>query len=103
MVLVTNTGICTNNINGLVFVMDKQCVFAELRTKRLDVADIKYSIKGASVQNCNIEHYPRQIKVYNSEVAKQIHEIKFFKFYSHQLMHFLIQPCIRHLSYIKIT
>jgi len=33
MVLVTNTGICTNNINGLVFVMDKQCVFSELRTE----------------------------------------------------------------------
>ena len=28
---------------------------------------------------------------------------KFFKFYSHQLMHFLIQPCISLLSYIKIT
>ena len=26
-----------------------------------------------------------------------------FKFYSHQLMHFLIQPCISLLSYIKIT
>ena len=25
------------------------------------------------------------------------------KFYSHQLMHFLIQPCISVLSYIKIT
>ena len=25
------------------------------------------------------------------------------KFYSHQLMHFLIQPCISLLSYIKIT
>jgi hypothetical protein len=33
MVLVMDTGICTNNINGLVFVMDKQCVFSELRTK----------------------------------------------------------------------
>ena len=27
----------------------------------------------------------------------------FIKFYSHQLMHFLIQPCISLLSYIKIT
>jgi len=25
------------------------------------------------------------------------------KFYSHQLMHFLIQPCINLLSYVKIT
>jgi len=25
------------------------------------------------------------------------------KFYSHQLMHFLIQPCISLLSYIKIA
>jgi hypothetical protein len=27
----------------------------------------------------------------------------FIKFYSHQLMHFLIQLCISLLSYIKIT
>jgi hypothetical protein len=29
--------------------------------------------------------------------------IKFIKFYSHQLKHFHIQPCISLLSYIKIT
>ena len=28
---------------------------------------------------------------------------KNIKFYSHQLMHFLMQPCISLLSYIKIT
>jgi hypothetical protein len=26
-----------------------------------------------------------------------------FKFYSHQLMHFLIQPCISLLSYVKVA
>ena len=31
------------------------------------------------------------------------HTFWFIKFYSHQLMHFFIQPCISLLSYIKIT
>ena len=31
------------------------------------------------------------------------HAFSFIKFYSHQPMHFLIQPCISLLSYIKIT
>ena len=34
---------------------------------------------------------------------RKIRIIGFFKFYSHQLMHFFTQLCISLLSYIKIT
>jgi hypothetical protein len=44
---------------------------------------------------------PDIIVTSGSEVIKEYYCIT--KFYSHQLMHFLIQPCISLLSYIKIT
>ena len=57
-----------------------------------------------------VSDFRQNQKVSTKFIESRIYEISLFhrafsfiKFYSHQLMHFLIQPCISLLSYIKIT
>ena len=48
-------------------------------------------------------HGPLNVKL-NQQIAPSENRTHYYiKFYSHQLMHFFIQLCISHLSYIKIT
>ena len=47
--------------------------------------------------------YAKYSRKSSTATVQVLYYSMYYKFYSHQLMHFFIQPCIRISSYIKIT